>query len=181
MTTLSSKTPEARVSPADQVSPTFRRLASERSEVSVGPRVPLRQPPLKVRVRRQLKPSQFLASSGDSSRSSPVLPKRPATSNNPNRLGLRLLPKVSSARPQTPLQIKRDSDLRLFPEVLLGHSAPSGEFLPPQLREDLTHGGGEGNFGFFRRGFGSFRPREPKREGRQRRGGIRNTGEGAEP
>lgn len=47
---LTSKPPNARILQVAQVSVTFRRQASQRSEDSVSPRVPLRQPLVKVRV-----------------------------------------------------------------------------------------------------------------------------------
>lgn len=53
-----SKSPEAETLRAAQVSVTFRRLASQRSEDSVCPRVPRHQPPLKIRIPLQLKQSQ---------------------------------------------------------------------------------------------------------------------------
>lgn len=93
-----SKSPEARIMPAARVSVTFRKLAFQRSEDSASLRVPRHQPPLKTRIFLQLKPSQSLASSGNPSHPSPTLSKRSVTSNNPNRPGLRLFPKVSSAR-----------------------------------------------------------------------------------
>lgn len=71
-----------------------------------------------------------------------------------------------------PPEIKLDSKLRLFPEIPLVHSFSLAEprLPPPPLREGLTFGD---SFGFFRRCFGSFRRREPKREGEPRRGGSR--------
>lgn len=108
------------------------------------------------------------ASAGAPSSTPPARSEQSANSDRPNRPGTQHSPKVSGVRPRAAQGIKLDSKLRLFPEIPLAHSSPLAELrlFPPPLRE-------KDGFGFFRRCFGSFRRRKPKREGGRRRGGSR--------
>lgn len=101
---LLPKTPEVRISPASKAFVTFRKLAPQRSGVSVGPRVPWRSAlPQEFGFFQQFKPSQSSAASADSPCSSPsALPKQSATSDNPNRPGLWHFPEGFRRSPSDP-------------------------------------------------------------------------------
>lgn len=174
---LLPKTPEPRVSPTSQVSVTFPRLSPQRSEVSVCPRVPLRPAPSASSgsSNNSIRPSLWLLP-----RTCSDLLRRPCPSNRPLPTIL-TVPAFGSFR--------RFPDLALGPLLGLSSSPCFGSFrrchlltppirelrlLPPPLREGLTL---RDSFDFFRGYLGSFRLRERKREGGQRRGG---SGEGLE-
>lgn len=104
----------------------------------MGPRLPLRPAPPT--------PAKGSNSSDNSNRPSlaaparapsstpPALSKQSATSDRPNRPGTQHFPKVPGVHPRAAPGIKRDSKLRLFPEIPLAHSSPLVElrlFPPP--------------------------------------------------
>nr|XP_035952681.1 uncharacterized protein LOC118538672 [Halichoerus grypus] len=186
---LLPKTPEARISPASQAIVTFRKLALQRSGVSVGPRVPLRPAPPKGS-----------ASSDNSNRPSlwllpqilPALRRRPYPSNRllpiiltvPDFCAFRRFPALALGTTQ---RIKPDAKLRLFPDSALTPPQPEnfGSFRHRFGKTLLTGTASVFSVGASApSGFGNRKGREDRderRRSRRRRGHFRKTSNPAVP
>lgn len=155
------KSPDVGVSPAAQVSATFRRSASTLGGLRGSSRSPT---PVPSEDSGFSCTSNRLSSSGDLSHPLPGLSKQSVTSNNPNRPGLRRFPKVSSARSRP---LKRLSPILIFGSFRRFHWVTPplpGNFVPFRHCFGKVSRAGV-KFGFFRHCFGSFRLRERMRGG----------------